>query len=180
MEDDLIIGIVSCEHCGNQFQTQKFCSTCSFPIGGTDYEKQQFRSAVSSRKRLLKEAEEKMKTAKNIIYVLAGLFFIIGLYHGIANEDYITMIVNLFVCVLYLILAAWSRYNPFGAILTAFILYITLNVVNAFFDPITLVQGILWKIIFIGAFIKGIRSAQEAQNHINELSKVKAAPIGDF
>jgi len=82
--------------------------------------------------------------------------------------------------VVYLILAAWCNKNPFGAILTAFVLYISLMVLNAFLDPVTLFHGIIIKIFFIGAFIRGTRSAQEAQTLMTELEKLKAAPVGGY
>ena len=178
MEENLTQNVVACENCSSQVADRKYCPTCSFPMGGTDEDKTQFRSAVSRRKRLLNDSQEKTKTARNIIYALAAFTFVIGLFVGLSTEDYLGMILNLILCVLFLILAAWSNTNAFGAILTAFILYITLNVINAFFDPTTLFQGIILKIIFIGGFIKGIRSAQEARDHMAELEKVKAAPIG--
>jgi hypothetical protein len=125
------------------------------------------------------EAEKEAKTAKTIILVLAGFVFLMGLYQGLANDDFATMIVNLCISLLYLILAAWSNKNPFGAILTAFIIYITLNIVNAFFEPTSLFQGIFMKIFFIGAFIKGIRSAKDAQGHLQELEKLGAVSEND-
>lgn len=171
---------ITCENCNHVNPgEQKFCSTCSFPVGGTEDEKIKFRLIVSSRKRLLKDATEKMKSAKNIIYVMAGLVFLTGLIQGIVNDDFVTMIVNLCISLLYLILAAWSAKNPFGAILTALMIYITLNVINAFFEPATIVQGIIIKIFFIAAFIKGIRSAKEAEVYLAELEKLKAVPVGN-
>jgi len=177
--DPLKPATVTCENCGNvNPDNQKFCSMCSFPVGGTEQDKTQFRVVVSSRKGLLKKAQEKMKTAKIIIYVLAGIVFLQGLYLGLANDDFVLMIVNLCICLLYLILAAWADKNPFGAILTAFIIYVTLIIVNAFLDPPKLFQGLLMKLFFVAAFVKGIRSAKDAQDHLEELAKVKAAPIG--
>jgi cell division protein FtsW (lipid II flippase) len=156
----------------------KYCTQCSFPINGTEEEKRSFRLSVSSRKRLLSDAEDKIKNARYIIYALAALFFVSGIILGVVNDDFVTMIVNLFICVLYLILAAWCTKNPFGAFLTAFIIYVTLIVVNAFFNPATLLSGLVMKIICIGALITGIRSAKEAQGYLSELEKVKAVPNG--
>lgn len=171
---------LSCENCNAiNLPTQKFCTQCSFPVGGNDEEKTKFRLIVSSRKRLLKDVEEKIKSAKTIIYVLAGFALVMGLVFGLVNDDFPTMIMNLFLSVIYLILAAWSNKNPFGAILTAFIIYITLIVINAFFDPATIIQGIIIKIFFIGALIKGTRSAKEAEGFKKELEKLKAVPVGN-
>lgn len=170
---------ITCENCGGvNVATQKFCSKCSFPINGSEEEKKQFRIKLSGHKFLREEAEKELKRPRNIILILAGIVLVTGLYQGFANDDFVTMIVNLFISLLYLILAAWVKKNPFGAILTALIVYITINVINAFVDPASLFQGIILKVIFIGAFINGIRSAKDAQEHLSELEKMKA-PVGN-
>lgn len=180
-EQSLIPETLECENCRKvNSATQKFCSTCSFPIGGTKVEQQDFRTVIGNHKLLLRDTEEKIKSAKTIIYILAGLVFVTGLIQFFASDDFAAMIVNLSISLLYLILAAWSDKNPFGAILTAFIIYLTLHIVNAFVEPSTLFQGIIIKIIFIGAFIKGIRSAKEAHEHIEKLKRIKPlAPVGN-
>jgi hypothetical protein len=166
--------VAVCENCNAKNSlTQKFCSNCSFPIGGTDEERQKFRLNIGSHKLHIKRAHEKIKTGKIIIYVLAGIWFLFGLYQGFANDDFPTMIVNLLLSMLYLILASWADKNPFGAILTAFIIYITLQVVNLFIDPTTIFRGILLKIFFISALVKAIQSAREAQDSMAELDKLK-------
>lgn len=172
---DALPETLPCENCGNSnLSSQKFCSKCRFPIQGTDEEKKQFRIKINGHKFLAEEAEKELKKPKLIIYVLAGVTLLIGLYHGFANDDFATMILNLCISLLYLILAAWANKNPFGAILTALVVYITINVVNAFIQPVSLFQGIILKIFFIGAFVKGIRSAKDAQEHLEELKKMNA------
>lgn len=169
---------IKCDNCENlSSPSQKYCSKCSYPIGGTEEEKKKFKIKIHGHKFLLEEAKKETNTARIIILVLAGIVFLTGLFQGLARDNFAGMILNLCLCLLYLILATWCSKNPFGAILTAFIVYITINVVNAFFDPLTLFQGLIMKIIFIGAFIKGIRSAKDAMEHLSELEKMKAAPV---
>src|SRR5258706_112174 len=180
LKDTSTSEVIACENCGCPCpNNQKFCSKCSFPINGTAEEKNQFKAKVSGHKFLAKEAEKELKKPRIIICVLAGIVFLMGLYQGLANDDFVTMIVNLCISLLYLILAAWANKNPFGAILTALIVYITINVINAFVEPLSLFQGIILKIIFIGAFIKGIRSAKDAQEHLAELEKMNASTLGN-
>lgn len=120
------------------------------------------------------ETQKETRTAKTIIFVFAGLYFCLGLFHGFVADDFPTMIVELFICLLFLVLGAWSSKNPFGAILTAFFIYLTFQIVEVFIDPTSLFKGIIVKIFIIGAFVKGIRSAMEAQKYIKELEKMKA------
>jgi hypothetical protein len=177
--DSTELATITCENCqANNGTPQKFCSTCSFPIGGTEEEKAKFRTKIAGHTYLMQEAAKETKTARIIIHVLAGFVLLQGLFLWFTLEDFVGLIANSFICLVFIILAAWCQRNPFGAILTAFMVYITINVVNAFFDPATLLQGLFMKLFFIGAFVKGIRSAREAQEHLAELARLKAAPIG--
>lgn len=172
-------GTVTCENCKSiSDATKKFCPQCSFPIGGTEDEKRSFRLTVSSRKRLLEDANDKIKSAKYIIIGLSCFILLQGLFQGFFGDDFATMIVNLCISLLYLILAAWCTKNPFGAILIAFIIYATLILINAFFDPATLFSGIILKVVFIVALVKGMQSAKEARGYLAELEKFKAVPFG--
>lgn len=175
--DDPAQVLLTCENCQAQNDPlQKFCSECGFPEGGTGDEKRSFRLTVGSHRRLLTDAHKKVRTAKNIIYVLAGIFIVVGLIRGFVQDNFADMILNVVLSVVFLILAAWCEQNPFGAILTAFIIYVTVYIANGFVNPATLFQGLILKILFIAAFVKGIRSAQEAQVYMKELEKRKAAP----
>ena len=166
-----------CENCSALVSNdQKFCSQCSFPANGSDSEKQSFRLHVSSRKRFLSDAQDKIKSSRYIMFGLAGLFLVVGLFVCFGADDFAPMVINIFCCIVYLILAAWCSKNPFGATLTALIIYGTLVVVNAFVEPTSLFSGIVIKIIIIVALVKGIRSAQEAQKYLGELEKLKAVP----
>src|SRR5687767_5933399 len=172
---------VTCDHCkAENAPDKKFCTQCRYPITGTDEEKSRFRSDIAKNQILLKDAEGEIQSAKNIIYILAGFSLLIGIIVYFTQDDAASLVVYAIICILYLGLAAWCSSNPFGAILTAFLIYITLQVVSAVIDPLTIFSGILWKIIFIGAFIKGIRSASEARNFMRELEKAKVEPVGTY
>ena len=103
-----------------------------------------------------------------------------GLILFFTQDDIASLVAYGVICILYLGLAAWCSSNPLGAILTAFIIYITLQVVYVFFNPISIVSGIIWKIIFIGTFIKAIRSASAARGYMRELEKSKVEPVGAY
>jgi hypothetical protein len=174
-EDQHLPVLINCENCSTQLlDSVKFCNSCSFPVAGSEEDKRNFRLSVGSKRRQVKDAEEKIKSCKTVIYILAGILFITALVVGFTQDDYVAMIVNLCISLLYLILAAWSEKNPFGAILTAFIIYVTLILINFFVDPTTLFSGLLFKILFIGAFVKGVRSAKEAKDILEELEKTKS------
>lgn len=68
------------------------------------------------------------------------------------------LVVNIALAAAYLGLFFWARTNPFGAALTALILFVTLILVGAAVNPATIVQGWLVKIIVIGALASAVKS----------------------
>lgn len=171
---------VICENCtAENPPLTKFCTQCSFPILGNDEEKGKFRLIIGNKKQLLKDAKGKIQTSKYVLYGLAGFILVTGLYQGLANDDFNAMITNLFLSLIYLVLIAWSDKNPFAAILSGLIVYATIILINAFFQPSSLFSGILVKIFIIMAFVKGIQSANEAQKYLSELEKLKSIRSGE-
>lgn len=75
------------------------------------------------------------------------------------QENLIIFITNYFLAGVMAGLWFWSRKNLFPAIMTAFAVYLAVQVVNAIFQPSTLYQGFIFKIIFITLFISGIKTA---------------------
>jgi hypothetical protein len=74
------------------------------------------------------------------------------------------LIVNLLLSVIMLVLAWWSKWKPLSAILIATAIYAAVQVVGAIVDPMTIMQGIILKIIIIGVLVKGIKGALAARS----------------
>jgi hypothetical protein len=60
-------------------------------------------------------------------------------------------------------LGIWSKKKPLAAIVTGFIIYMLILILDALVDPKTILQGLILKIIVIGAFVTGIKGAIEAE-----------------
>lgn len=157
----------------------KFCPHCSYPIGGSEDDKSRFRVRVMRNKQLIKDSRDKIRTAKIIMYGLAAITFFTGVYQGFWDDYFTGLIINCVLALIYLIMIAWADKNPFAATLSVFVLYITINLLNAFLDPATIFGGILLKIFIIAGLIKGITSAKQAQDSLVELERVKAATDRD-
>ena len=179
MEDTVLDSASICDNCMAPISTEKFCSACGYPMKGSDQEKSDYRAKVSSAKFWLNESDRKINETKNMIYILAGLVFIFGVISGLTTDDDAVVIVNTIIAVLYLILAYWSNSNPFGAILTCFIVYLTLVIVNAIVEPMSIFSGVLWKVFIIVVFVKGIRSAHEAKGYMTDLARYRGKKVGD-
>lgn len=170
------------KHCRSCYQSvtaeDAFCEGCGYPLKGTEFEQKNFMFDRSAKEIDLEDAKEKIRKAGNVLYWIAGatvlsglILFVIGdSKNGNRSENAAVLLVYLILALIYVVLASWSKKKPFAAIVSGLSLYVIVIVFSAIVDPATIVQGIVIKCIFIGYFIKGIRSAMEAENIKKELN----------
>jgi len=70
---------------------------------------------------------------------------------------------NLFLAVVMLGLWFWSKRAALPAVITALGIYLAVLVGSALYNPASLAQGIIMKVLIIGALIKGVKSALTAR-----------------
>lgn len=71
------------------------------------------------------------------------------------------LVVNLGLAALYLVLWWWAKRKPLPATLIALLVFVTVMVVSAVFEPSTIYQGILVKIFFTLALVRAVTAAAE-------------------
>ena len=76
--------------------------------------------------------------------------------------------------VIYTALAIWSYKKPFAAIVTGFLFYVTLIVISAIDNPVSIIQGIIWKVLIISAFVYGYKGVKESEKLTQELEDLSA------
>lgn len=70
---------------------------------------------------------------------------------------------NLFLATVMLGLWIWSKRALLPAIITALGIYVTVTVANALYDPTTIAQGLIMKIVIVAALVKGVQSTLAAR-----------------
>lgn len=78
---------------------------------------------------------------------------------GVVAQIKTLIAANVVLSVGFVGLAIWAGRNAFAAVLTGLVLYVCLILASAAVAPITLVQGIVIKVIIIGLLVGGIRAA---------------------
>ncbi len=71
------------------------------------------------------------------------------------------LVVNVALSIIYFGLWFWAKKNPYAASLVALLLFLTVIVISAVYEPSTLYQGILIKILFIAALAKAVTAGRE-------------------
>ena len=142
-------------------QEQIYCSNCGYPEKGTVSEKAKFNSDEVLARYKAAEAPRQIKSARNTLFVIAGLAFLTGLFfYGIA-DDMATLIAGGILAIVYLVLGYWSQQKPLIALVLGLLVYVTNMVINAIIEPETIYKGIIIKVVIIAFLIKGINSAME-------------------
>jgi hypothetical protein len=142
---------ISCTQCNASNDSRsKFCAQCSAPL--KDYEFDLLHAPA------LREGRKWMGWVA-VLYVIGGVLFAAITASGQGAGPAIAVLA------LNLVLAAtqgglwwWAKRATFAAAVTSLALYVTVILIEAVFDPASLVRGWLIKIVFITALVKAIRA----------------------
>ena len=144
-----------------------FCPNCAYPLQGTDDEQSTFIGQFIARKNEQEEWKRQVSSATTTLIVVAILTIVGGAISAMVNRELggeTIFIISLVLAAIYFFLAWWSKKNPFGAILTGLIIYVSLHLLYAFIDPTSIIKGIIIKVIVISYMIKGIVGAAKVRN----------------
>ncbi len=169
----------TCFYCNSKGLTpeNKFCPNCRFPQGGTELEMKNFYIGTAKKKFMIRDSMKKVNRAKYILFALAGLNFLVSLYYLFYTFENAVLAfgIQLFVALVYLGLGLWCIKKPLLGIIVGLSFYLFIIALMAVIDPMTIIQGILWKVLIVMAFIYGIQSVKEAEKMEAELEKLKVA-----
>jgi len=165
MEENIKISLLQCSFCQTTIETENvFCINCGFPQNGTEKDKAVFHAKNVMEKNKNMDADKKIKSARNILYVIAGLSFVFGIILYYSSNEISILLANGILSIIYIILGSWSIKKPLMALLLGLFLYLTTIIISAVIEPTNLIRGILWKIIIIAYLGKGIYSASSLKN----------------
>jgi hypothetical protein len=94
---------------------------------------------------------------------VAGATTVGELRGELEREPYQALGLNLFLALVMLGLWMWSKRSLLPAIITALGIYVTVIVASALYDPKSLVQGVIVKVVVIVVLAKGVRAALAAR-----------------
>src|ERR1700739_4149156 len=144
----IITDITKCYVCKSTGLTEhdKFCPNCGFPQRGTKDEMKRFIYVINNKKQILEEHRKKISKATNTLFVLGGINVLVAVLLGVVAEKNVPVIISCGIsAAIYFALGAWSKKNPFAAILSGFFVYITFLAIAAISNPASIVQGLVLK-----------------------------------
>jgi len=134
MNIDPIHNSARCTSCDSHVNEEdQFCTSCGFPLKGTEEAQNQFLSNKRFKQHELKELSRKTRNAQTTLFVLSGLFFVIGVIYyfvvGQSDLTFVTLITNLILAAVFLALGGWSKNKPVAAIISGLVLYIIIQLI---------------------------------------------------
>lgn len=119
---------------------------------------------------LRNQAEAELRKARIWMVVVGCLIFTIDMAimkFVIGGFDHMFVAIDVGVLVSFLALAFFAKYKPVLCCVLALVVYWGLQLFVASIDPSTLAQGILIKVLFTLAMVRGIKTA----GHVEDLRK---------
>jgi len=164
----------NCASCFNQVNdNDAFCTSCGYPMKGSEEEQQKFLMDKSYKELNLEEAQKQVKKASYAMYYIAGATMLGGLIFYGVNKDGnggTLFLVNSILAILFAAIGFWCTRMPLAGVITGTSLYALIFILNAVSNPLTILSGIIFKIFIIGCFIRGIKSALEAERLKKDLN----------
>lgn len=143
-----------------------FCSNCGYPANGTEPQKLKYKQQRAARKAELQNVKKKVNRSAVVLFIIGALNTLMGM---LIAEDDITLIVYIIIGAIFIGIGFWVYKAPLPAALTGLIFYITLIVLSAILDPMSLVKGILWKVLIVSSLIYSISNAKLVKKMEEEL-----------
>jgi Kef-type K+ transport system membrane component KefB len=170
---------ITCPHCGAvNAVAGAFCESCGkalpsvVPSGPRVLTGDAMPTSGAGRMAVSDDLQKKVKQAGYALLAVAIIQTIIGPVMLFASKaamekqsggpveiTAIGWIIVFGVAAAFWILYIWSRFQPLAAAIVGMVLYVTILLLDAIADPMTLAQGLIMKVIIIAVLAKGISAA---------------------
>jgi hypothetical protein len=113
------------------------------------------------------ETKKGINRGRYALFILGGFNLIYGIYELTNNEDpilYYAGIIDSIIGLVFIGLGVLSLYRASLSMLIGLIFYSAIILLMALVDPLTIVQGIIWKVIIISSLIYSFRVAREEES----------------
>jgi hypothetical protein len=119
--------------------------------------------------------DKHIRQARNTIFVVAAIQFIfavVSMYMVETVADkWLNFGLSAFIAAIFVALALWTKKKPYTAILIALIIYCLLILIYAISEPLSILKGIILRVIIIMYLARGLKNAKEAQEMQKALGK---------
>lgn len=137
-----------------QIDNNTTCLHCNYPFSGSESQKASFIAKSVNFKYDIEKAQKRIVLARRILAALSLIYFVrIGFTVSQLPESDATGVAIILgvIPVTFLISAIFMKSFPLFMAWLSLGVYLAFMIAEIVIDPITLVQGMLWKVLIIGS-----------------------------
>jgi hypothetical protein len=151
---------MKCPNCYSVFDSEiEKCTKCGFPFAGTDHERSVFIGQQVMKVQSIDDARSSLLHARTVLFVLGGLSIISALSAATTFEQVFLGVVG----AVFVAFGFMVQKNPIVFLTIALGLLLLFYLADAIAEPITLVKGLVWKVIFVGSLVYAIIRVRRAE-----------------
>ncbi|MCD4724127.1 MAG: zinc-ribbon domain-containing protein [Bacteroidales bacterium] len=157
--------MIICPTCKTNYEIQpETCTKCGFPFTGTEKEKSIFIGQQILKKGNVSDTKDRIKRARIILWIIGGLNILSPflIYNNNPLQG-IYIITGIIIGLIFIGFGFFTYKKPLISILIPLILLLLFYIIGAIAEPISLIQGIIWKVIFVSGLIYGLISIIKAE-----------------
>lgn len=147
--------------CGLTNDVAAFTSTCS------DYneDEREVKNELEYKKNAQAEVSKTINKGRLALFLLGGIYVFIGILEAfvIQGHHIIFGIIDWFIAAVFLGLGILSYTKASLAMIIGLSFYVLLILLFVLIDPISILNGIIWKILVISYLIYGIKTAKDEE-----------------
>ena len=169
--------MINCPNCKTDYHSQpEICLECNFPFIATDKEKSIFIGQQIMKKSSINSTKDSIKSAKIILISIAVLNLLSSVFMFFTSDlNNIFLGVSLIISSIFLFFSYKIQEKPFQSILIPLIILLFFYSIDAIFvNPKYMLNGLLWKAIFIGGLVYAlieIKASDKIKKESKHLAK---------
>ena len=148
----------NCPACKNDNSIESlFCDKCEFPFEGTEKEKSIHIGRFINKRGVIFDANDSIRKSQNILLLVIGLY-ILGLainFEFLMNNK-IFFVIDILIVISFGVCAFMIKKAPVLFTVIPLVIILTLYTVNFIADPISILNGIIMKLIIVGTLVYSI------------------------
>jgi len=141
---------LTCPTCKSDFKTKPVsCSKCGYPFSGTDKERATFIGQQILKKGDVSDTKDKVKRARIILWIIGGINILFSL---LIYQNF-PLLIGVILGLIFIGFGFLTYRKPFISILTPLILLVSYYIFLGIYNPNTLIQGVIWKIVILSSLV---------------------------
>jgi hypothetical protein len=157
--------LIVCPTCKTDYESQpENCKKCGFPFSASDKEKSVFIGQQILKKGNVSDTKDRIKRARIILWVIGAINIVSPfLFYNNNSLQGLYIIMGVFLGLVFIGFGFLTYKKPFVSILIPLILLVIFYVAAGIVEPITIIQGLIWKVLFLSGLIYGLVSIIKAE-----------------